>query len=103
MLSQELVEEIRKNIGREDSRIPLIFNVLSDARRFYMLRLLSTQHGLCVTDVARIFTISLPAASRQLKILEMAGLVKSEKMGKILCYEIKRDNPIIGLLLPLIS
>lgn len=103
MFSQESIEEIRKNIIGEDSRIPLIFKVLSDTRRFYILRLLSIQHGLCVTDMARIFNISLPAASRQLKILEMANLVRSEKMGKILCYEIRSEDSIVKLFLPLIS
>lgn len=103
MLSQDLIEEVRKKVNIESNRMPLIFNVLSDVRRFYMLRLFSLQHGLCVTDVAKIFSISLPAASRQLKILEMAGLVRSEKMGKILCYEVKSGDPIVKLLLPLIS
>ena len=103
MLSQEKIEEIRQKINTGDDRLSLIFSVLSDARRLGMVRLFANNRDICVTDVARIFTISLPAASRQLRILEMAGLLRKEKIGKILCYEIKKDDSIVNLIIPLIS
>jgi DNA-binding transcriptional ArsR family regulator len=57
------------------------FTALSDPTRRRLLERLS--HGqVCVTDLARPFSISLPAISRHLCVLEKAGLLKRRRHGR---------------------
>ncbi|KKW48172.1 MAG: Transcriptional regulator, ArsR family [Parcubacteria group bacterium GW2011_GWA1_59_11] len=99
MLSQLQINRIRKTIEREDERLPIVFGALSDARRYRIFRLLLEHRDLCVTEIAKIFGISVPAASQQLKILEMTGLIRRERMGQSICYEIKIADPMIRSLI----
>lgn len=62
------------------------FAALADPTRRAMLERLS--HGpLPVSALAEPFQVSLPAISKQLRVLERAGLVVQEKDGRIrLCH-----------------
>ncbi len=51
-----------------------IFAALSDPTRRRILDLL-TRAELCVTDLAKPFSISLPAISKHLRVLEMDGCI----------------------------
>ena len=68
-----------------------------------MFKLLAEQDDLCVTDFANVFNISVPAASRQLKILEIMNLVKRERMGQMICYCLRADNPIVEKIIKIIK
>jgi DNA-binding transcriptional ArsR family regulator len=58
------------------------FSALSDpTRRAILARLASGQ--LKVTDLARPFSVSLPAISRHLRVLESAGLIVRKKEGRV--------------------
>lgn len=103
MLSQKEINEIKELVGLENDRLSVIFSALSDSGRLRILKLLMKHHDICVTDVARIFEISLPAASHQLKILEMAGLVKRIRMGQMICYEIKQGDSLVRSIISLLS
>lgn len=59
-----------------------IFAALSDPTRRRILDLL-TRAELCVTDLAKPFSISLPAISKHLRVLEKAGLIKRERDGRV--------------------
>ena len=59
-----------------------IFAALSDPTRRRILDLLA-QAELCVTELAKPFSISLPAISKHLRVLEKAGLVKRKRDGRI--------------------
>ena len=59
-----------------------IFSALADPTRRGMLELLARAE-CCVTDLARPFSISLPAVSRHLRVLERAGLVKRLRDGRV--------------------
>ena len=98
MISTSEIKKIQRAIQSEDEGLPIIFGALGDARRFKMFNLLCEYKDLCVTDIAKIFGISVPAASQQLKILEMTGLIKGERTGQSMCYGIK-TNPTIKALL----
>ncbi len=93
------IAKIKRSLENEDERTPIVFGALSDARRFQMFKLLLEHKDLCVTEMAKIFGISVPAASQQLKILEMTGLIRRERQGKSICYEIKNKDPIVRSLL----
>jgi DNA-binding transcriptional ArsR family regulator len=59
-----------------------IFAALSDPTRRRILDLL-TRAELRVTDLAKPFSISLPAISKHLRVLEKAGLIKRERDGRV--------------------
>ena len=62
------------------------FAALSDPTRRAILERLS-RGPMPVTALAEPFQVSLPAISKQLRVLERAGLVVQEKDGRIrLCY-----------------
>lgn len=59
-----------------------IFSALADPTRRAILAALSTGQA-SVTELARPYSISLPAVMKHLGVLENAGLVSQEKTGRI--------------------
>ena len=58
------------------------FAALADPTRRQILENLS--HGdRCVTDLARPHSMSLPAVSKHLRVLERAGLIKRRRHGRV--------------------
>lgn len=103
MLTQQGIQKVQRAFGDAESRLPFIFQALGDSTRLSIFQLLSRHKGLCVTDIAKVFRISVPAVSYQLKIMEIVGLVKRERMGKMICYELKKDNSLIKSIVKLVS
>lgn len=103
MLTKEQVNTIKKEFAGEKDRTPVILGALCDPGRFGVFRLLIAHHGMCVTDVARVFDTTVSAASQQLRVLEMVELVQKKRMGQMVCYELKKDNPIIKPLIQFIK
>ena len=99
MLKDVEVRRIQKAIKSDDERVPMIFGALGDPRRFRIMKLLMEHRDLCVTEIARIFGISVPAASQQLKVLEVAGLIRRERTGQSICYHIKIADPMVKSIL----
>ena len=64
----------------KDTSLDLTFAALSDPRRRGLLRALS-RGETCVTELAKPFSISLPAVSRHLSVLEAAGLLKRQRVN----------------------
>lgn len=59
-----------------------MFHALADGNRRKMIDRLS-QSDLSVSDLAAPLGISLPATMQHLEVLEKAGLVHSEKVGRV--------------------
>ena len=59
-----------------------VFGALSDPTRRRILELLARTE-CCVTDLAKPFSISLPAISKHLRVLENADLIKRERNGRV--------------------
>jgi DNA-binding transcriptional ArsR family regulator len=59
-----------------------VFHALGDATRRHMLRKLAGGEQT-VSELARPFSISLAAASKHIKVLENAGLIRREIRGRI--------------------
>lgn len=59
-----------------------IFAALADASRREMLEIVRLRPGALVRDVAEGFAISRIAVMRHLRVLEAAGLLTSEKVGR---------------------
>jgi ArsR family transcriptional regulator len=103
MLSRAQVRVLRDVAGRGDHRVAVMFGALSDAGRFGIFRLIMKRRDLCVTEVANVFTISVPAASQQLKVMELSGLVVRERRGQKICYSIRRSDPVVRSLVRIVS
>jgi DNA-binding transcriptional ArsR family regulator len=58
------------------------FAALSDPTRRRILEHLA-QGDRCVTDLARPYSMSLPAVSKHLRVLEKAGLVRRKRDGRV--------------------
>lgn len=103
MLTREEVRIARRAVATEEEQLPLVFNALSDVGRYRIFKLLLARHDLCVTDVANVLDISVPAASQQLRIMELSGLVKKERMGQMTCYCVREDNPLVRSIIKIID
>ena len=62
--------------------LDLLFQALADPTRRAMLERLS-RGPASVSDLARPFDISLPAVVQHLSVLEAAGAVATEKVGRV--------------------
>ena len=67
-----------------------IFGALSSVPRRQILAFLS-QTALSTTELALRFSLSAPAVSRHLAVLQRAGLVVSERQGQSVLYRLNRD------------
>jgi ArsR family transcriptional regulator len=77
-----------------------VMNALSDPIRLKIVKLL--QHKpLCVCEIQKALDITQPTASRQLKILEDAGLTESRKSGLWVNYNLASgaDSPYAAMML----
>ena len=67
-----------------------IFGALASVPRRQILKFLS-QTALSTTELAERFSLSPPAVSRHLAVLQRAGLVVSERQGQSVLYRVNRD------------
>lgn len=103
MLTKKQVGKVQKEVKEIEERIPFVFQALSNTTRLKIFRLLADRKDLCVTDIAKIFQVSIPAISYQLRVLEIVGLVKKERMGKMTCYELKKNDPLVKRMMKIIK
>ncbi len=73
-----------------------IFEALSSLVRRKILTFLNGAE-LTAGDIAGRFSISKPAVSQHLAILEAAGLVSSEKRGQYVYYRLVREDLVVTL------
>lgn len=70
-----------------------VFEALASTPRRKILAYLA-QAELTAGEIATRFSISKPAVSKHLSILENAGLVRSERRGQFIHYALVRENLI---------
>lgn len=65
--------------------LPVIFNALGDPTRFAIVEFLLKQGECTVGELAEPFSMSAPALSRHIKILEASGLIerRTEKQWRV--------------------
>lgn len=98
MLTAQQIKKMQKEFDRGDGRSPAALSALGDPGRFKIFKILMRYHNVCVTDIAAVLRISVPAASQQLRILEMSGLVRKERKKRMVCYQVQNKNPLVRLL-----
>ncbi len=69
-------------MGQSDLNVDRVFQALGDATRRAMLERLSAG-PMSVSRLAEPFDMSLAAVVQHLQVLEEAGLVKTEKVGRV--------------------
>ena len=90
MLNKSQVEKIQEEYRVENKTLSIIFSALSDPGRLQIFKILLVHSGVCVSDIANILNVSVPAASRQLKILETSGLIEKVRQGQATCFKVDR-------------
>ena len=65
-----------------ENRLSTLLKAVSDVTRRSLLTVLCQQGKTRVTDLARIYDLSLNAVSKHIKVLEKAGLVRRETIGR---------------------
>ncbi|MEX1997803.1 MAG: metalloregulator ArsR/SmtB family transcription factor [Candidatus Andersenbacteria bacterium] len=83
-----MVKYIESNV---EKKLDFIFASLSDPTRRRILRRVA-QRPLTVSEIARPYSISLPAVSKHLKILERAELIKRSKRGRKHIVQLNPDS-----------
>jgi ArsR family transcriptional regulator, arsenate/arsenite/antimonite-responsive transcriptional repressor len=77
-------------------QIDKVFEALASGPRRQILAFLS-EAELTTSDLAERFSMSAPTISRHLSVLEIAGLVNSERRGQFVWYRLNRDNLVSSL------
>ena len=75
-------QQARTDDDAEEARLDRIFHALANRTRRAMLRRLA-QGPAMVTELAAPFDMSLPSASKNLKVLETAGLIDRSVTGRV--------------------
>ena len=101
MLEPAEISKIRQTLKTQDISLVDVFSLLGDKNRFLIIKLLIEQGEMCVTDLANVLDISVSAVSQHLRILEMSGMVEGEKMGQMMCYKPKIEDPSIKKIISL--
>ena len=73
-----------------------IFEALASAPRRQILAYLS-EAELSTTELAERFSMSAPAISRHLSVLDNAGLVSRERRGQFVLYKLVRESLVNSL------
>jgi DNA-binding transcriptional ArsR family regulator len=69
-------------VNQSSDRLDLVFHALTDPTRRHMLRSLAARERT-VSELAEPFRMSLAAASKHVKTLERAGLVRRTVQGRV--------------------
>lgn len=89
VIHQESVDATLKNMLDDDTIFDAgdFFRILGDSTRIKILFAIDNNR-LCVCDIANILKMSKSSISHQLKILRDYNIVKTEKVGKEVFYEL---------------
>ena len=101
MLEPAQISKIRQTLKTQDISLVDVFSLLGDKNRFLIIKLLIEQGEMCVSDLANVLDISVSAVSQHLRILEMSRMVEGEKMGQMMCYRPKIEDPSIKKIISL--
>ena len=93
IIDKNIVKEIETKLLKEDTIIDIaeLFKVFGDSTRVKIINAL-LENKLCVGDIAHLIKSTPSATSHQLRILKSAGLVKYQKIGKVVYYEVSDDH-----------
>lgn len=88
--TKDLVKEYVPKGDVLDS-ITCFFSIFADPTRVRMLSALAISE-MCVTDLSRVLEINQTTVSHQLRLLKNLGIVKCERLGKVITYSLVNDT-----------
>lgn len=77
-------------LNQQSPNLDLMFQALADPTRRMMVDRLS-RGPASVSELAKPFTMSLPAVVQHLQVLEASGLVSSQKLGRVRTCQIQPE------------
>jgi DNA-binding transcriptional ArsR family regulator len=83
--------EFRGPVGKQKVNIDRVFHALGDPTRRAIVERLS-ERPLSVSLLAKPLAITLAAVVQHLQILELSGLVRTEKIGRVRTCQIEADG-----------
>lgn len=86
------------NLTRHDQRLINAMSALGDKTRYKIFKLILDNNELCVSEIAELLNISVPAVSQHFRTFELIGLVDKDRIGQKICYKLKLDDPIVTIL-----
>lgn len=103
MLTPTQLKRLQKQFEGKGAALPRLFSALADSSRWKIFQILLENHDICVTEIAGVLDISVPAASQQLKVMEMSGLITRERAGQRICYRVKDEDQMVQSLTRLVQ
>ena len=93
MLQSDTAEKVINEQPDEDVLFDLaeLFKIFGDSNRIRILYALSGTE-LCVSDLAKLLSLSASAVSHQLRILKASKLVICRREGKIIFYMLSDEH-----------
>lgn len=82
-------------LTQEEDRLVYAMQLLGDKTRYKIFKLLLSNDELCVSQIAERLNISVSAVSQHFRSFEMLGIVKKERMGQKICYELNTDDEFV--------
>jgi DNA-binding transcriptional ArsR family regulator len=97
IIHEEVVNEVRKHMPREEDLIDLadLFKVFGDSTRIRIISAL-LHAEMCVCDIAALLGMTKSAISHQLRALRQTKLVKYRRDGKVVYYSL--DDEHVGMI-----
>lgn len=103
MLSPDKIVRLKKQMVSKNIQLTKIFKALSEPNRCKIFWMFATEDVISVGNAAQVLGISMPLASQHLKILLQNGLLRKEKQGQKVFYELKRTEPVVKTLLKILK
>jgi ArsR family transcriptional regulator, arsenate/arsenite/antimonite-responsive transcriptional repressor len=103
MITKLEITKIQKQLSGQGDNLAPLFDVLGERNRFKIFQLFLFKKDLCVTDIANILNISVPATSQHLKVLERSRIIECEKRGQSCCYKIRTDNEKLQAIIKMVK
>jgi len=94
MLPKAQITELKKN-SVKNKKLSSVFNALSDPSRLQILKILLKREDVCVSDISKVLGVSVPAASRQLSILEQSGIIEKVRNGQMICFRVAKEDKVV--------
>lgn len=86
-------------LSKNDERIIHLLQALGESSRYKMFKILLQKKQLCVSEIAERLELSVPAVSQHFRTFELVGIVRKERMGQKICYQLKDSDEVIKKLI----
>jgi len=94
---------IKQEVRDPHCRLPAIFNAVGDHNRCALFKAIIRHDNLCVSDMAKILNISIPAASQHLKLMDEAHLLIKKRRGAGIYYKANNSDPVVAAVVEIIK